>query len=631
MHDLIEPNLPGGIVGNGRMLCSIRTDGMLHRLFWPDIDWGQHMGILKIGLQLEQSPTTWLDNSGFTHNQFYLEKSNIFTTEMNNSFEKISLFQTDMVHTEKDILIRSYKLVNNGIMPREINLIAYCSFSINESNTQDCIYYSSTKQAIVHYRRNVFLGFKLQGKKPYGYQCGRRNTHSDPLKGADKGEFWGNKSSIKYGAGSMGWHLGTVEQDNSIEFSLILAAASNDSYLFKLLDLPILSDTNALTQRISQYWNSWLDSKPKQKFIADNYYDRSLLAIKLMTNKESGAMVAAPEFDSHYLACGGYGYCWPRDAMFVALALDEAGYHQEAENFYLFAGRIQNSDGSWHQRYHMNGSLAPTWGQQIDQMGAVLWGYYHHYRLTGNVEFLKEIWPSVYKGAQYLALHRSKNGLPIPTMDIWEDQFAQSTYASSAVYGGLKGSARLAYHLGKEELQKQWDKTADSVKDSIIMNQWNKDFNSFIRSVNHNPNEGHYIQDTRLDIALLGLVYPYSVLPPAHSRIQSTAKLIKERLSNSIAGGIHRYEGDSYAGGNPWVLGTLWLSIFHSLQGEKTEALKLIKWAEKNSSQAELLPEQVHRLNGGPEWVLPLSWSHAMYILACLAYQDRLYPIGYST
>ncbi len=629
MHDMNEPTMPGGIVGNGKMLCSIRTNGMLHRLFWPDIDWGQHMGILKIGLQLDQSrPTLWLDDGSFVYKQFYQRKSNIFITEIDNATEKIFITQTDIVHPEKDVLIRRYKLVNNSNLNRKINLIAYCSFSINESNIQDCIYFSGKKQALIHYRRDVFLGLKLQDKKPYGFQCGRRNTGSDPFIGACKGEFWGNNYSIKSGAGSIVWNLDNLEPGENIEFSLVLAVSNSEKDLFELLDLPVLSNYNALAQTTSQYWENWL--RIGQKHECNVYYERSLLAIKLMINKGSGAMVAAPEFDSHYRACGGYGYCWPRDAMFVALALDEAGYFKEAEEFYLFSSRVQNPDGSWHQRYHMNGSWAPTWGQQIDQIGAILWGYYHHYRLTGSKDFLNRIWPAVYKGARYLSVNRTKNGLPIPTMDIWEDQFAQSTYASAAVYGGLKGSAIMAYHMGETKLSKQWDKIAGAIKESILVNQWNAGMNSFVRSVCHRPEDDRPIQDTRLDIALLGLGYPYLVLPLNHSRLKSTVRLIEERLSNSVVGGIHRYEGDSYAGGNPWVLGTLWLSVFYSLLGEKTKANELIRWAEENSSQAGLLPEQVHRINGGPKWVLPLSWAHAMYILAYLASEDKISTINYS-
>jgi GH15 family glucan-1,4-alpha-glucosidase len=54
-----------------------------------------------------------------------------------------------------------------------------------------------------------------------------------------------------------------------------------------------------------------------------------------------------------------------------------------------------------------------------------------------------------------------------------------------------------------------------------------------------------------------------------------------------------RYAGDTYAGGNRWVLAALWLA----------------------QTSLGLLPEQVTD-DGEPAWVVPLAWSHAMLLLA---------------
>ncbi len=650
MHNFSDPVLPGGIVGNGRMLCSIRSDGMLHRLFWPRIDWGQHMGILKTGLQEKERGTVWLDGCCFQHRQYYQGDTNIFVTEMIRPEESIIISQADFVLPENDILVRLYSLANNGHTGRSFNLILYCSFSIEESDIQDGMHYLAPHQALVQFRRNVFLGVKCPGMTPYGIHCGRRNTPSDPFEGASRGEFWGNTDNIKSGAGAMGWDLGTVGPGEKAVFPLVVAAARSEGSLTGLLGLPVLSDPTRLLDTASKYWESWLNQAPSGMVPDRPLYKRSLLATKIMTDKTGGASVAAPEFDSHYVACGGYGYCWPRDGMFVALALDEAGHHQEAEMFYKFAARVQNADGSWQQRYFMDGHWAPTWGQQIDQPGAVLWGYYHHFSLTGDRDFLNHIWPSVYSGAGYLVRSRLvENGLPLPTMDIWEDEFSQSTYSAAAAYGGLKGAAALASAMGDSPSRDLWHNTAESIKESILGSQWYGKTGTFIKSVNrrvcewdycraldngqeayllqipHAPYRYHAVSlDGRLDISLLGLCFPFNVIPPTDPRMQSTAGEIEKKLFNPQVGGIHRYEGDSYAGGNPWVLATLWMSIYQSLRGDGDKALEYLVWAENNSSPAGLLPEQVHRYNGGPAWVLPLNWSHAMYILASLAAGGRL-------
>ncbi|MFZ5591862.1 MAG: hypothetical protein ACOY81_08680, partial [Bacillota bacterium] len=63
----------------------------------------------------------------------------------------------------------------------------------------------------------------------------------------------------------------------------------------------------------------------------------------------------------------------------------------------------------------------------------------------------------------------------------------------------------------------------------------------------------------------------------------------------------------------------LWLSIYHTLAGSLSRARELITWADSNASPTGLLPEQINKEKGGPAWVLPLNWSHAMYTLAVLA------------
>jgi len=42
------------------------------------------------------------------------------------------------------------------------------------------------------------------------------------------------------------------------------------------------------------------------------------------------------------------------------------------------------------------------------------------------------------------------------------------------------------------------------------------------------------------------------------------------------------------------------------------------------ANQHLLLPEQADKNHGGPAWVLPLNWSHAMFVLTHLALRGKL-------
>ncbi len=42
---------PAAILGNGSLLATISERGEIERLFWPNVDHGQHLGELRLGLE----------------------------------------------------------------------------------------------------------------------------------------------------------------------------------------------------------------------------------------------------------------------------------------------------------------------------------------------------------------------------------------------------------------------------------------------------------------------------------------------------------------------------------------------------------------------------------------------------
>ncbi|HEV7235967.1 MAG TPA: hypothetical protein VGN15_07290, partial [Ktedonobacteraceae bacterium] len=63
----------------------------------------------------------------------------------------------------------------------------------------------------------------------------------------------------------------------------------------------------------------------------------------------------------------------------------------------------------------------------------------------------------------------------------------------------------------------------------------------------------------------------------------------------------------------------LWLALQDMGSGQQARALHLYSWVLEHRTSLDLLPEQVDRTTGEPCWVVPLGWSHAMFILATLA------------
>jgi len=651
-----RPESPEAIIGNSKMLVSLRSTGEIFRIFWPYIEYGQHLGHLwpgvRLSLQEGQSFTKWFHLANtWDSSQRYLENTNIVETSLFSRTHHLKAVQKDFVFPDRDVLARSCELTNEGEKSENITFLLYCSFEIEESPLYDGAYVDFSNNSLVFHRRNVYLAVAGHGYPLAGYHCGRRNTPSDPFQDASRGMLWGNRDNIRQSAGSMAWNLGELPAGSSKTFALYLAAGHSEEQVRELLDQAASRDINDWLDRTRRYWNGWLQTAlgNLEGETVQPVYTRSLLAMKLMTNKETGASIAAPEFDPYYLACGGYGYCWPRDSFYVAAALDEAGYHDLAENFYLFASSVQDRNGNWRQRYFTDGSAAPAWGRQIDQPGSVLYGYWHHYNLTGNRDFLKSIWPSLQSGAEYLAGSIGDNGLPAAGYDLWEDENEQSAYSAAAVYGGLKAAAKIAAATGERKYAEKWRGASAAVREAILKHHWSPNRNRFIRGINRKVSRETYEyalsrgertsastdpsglypvyrvgKDERVDAALLGLVFPFGVMDPLDEKMLATVRAIEEKLWNRDVGGIHRYEGDGYRGGNPWLVTTLWLAIYYCAAGDCGRAETVYRWCLEQSNRHLLLPEQVDKSRGGPAWVVPLSWSHAMFVLAHLALHGKL-------
>ncbi|HET7417539.1 MAG TPA: hypothetical protein VFJ61_07945 [Solirubrobacterales bacterium] len=93
---------------------------------------------------------------------------------------------------------------------------------------------------------------------------------------------------------------------------------------------------------------------------AERMYERSLLVLRALTDRGSGAAVAG--------ARDGWAYVWPRDAATVAMAYEAAGYGAEAE----LVTRFLLGLGLEHAaRFHGDGSPVPGREAQGDATGWV--------------------------------------------------------------------------------------------------------------------------------------------------------------------------------------------------------------------------------------------------------------------
>jgi len=197
-------------------------------------------------------------------------------------------------------------------------------------------------------------------------------------------------------------------------------------------------------------WNSWLTTSLTS--ITDSTwfdrYKRWLVAMKMMADKNTGAIIASPSQEPTYY------YSWPRDGIFQTAAYIMAGKRAEADKFFRFLFDVsQNWDDGWTQaQSSLDGSnlALPASPLRIsieeDQPPTVLWGLWLYKKKFSTLP--PDVDVNDIKGVANYVVSRicPFSGLLWPSLG-WQENPAkdigQSLYTNSAAYGGLLAAAEL--------------------------------------------------------------------------------------------------------------------------------------------------------------------------------------------
>ncbi|WEK55445.1 MAG: glycoside hydrolase family 15 protein [Candidatus Cohnella colombiensis] len=637
-----KPYLVDAIAGNSAMLVSLGQTGRLYRLWWPHIDYPQHVDEIRTGLSLSSMPggVTWFDSTeaGWQHGANYVPHTNAYRVSSSHPDYPVQVEQTDYAAPGQPLMVRNYRLTYQGTETTDLEFYHYGSFRIAENEFYATTEFRGEHDALLHYRHEYAFAVGSSAECS-GYQAGTGTWDA-----AASGNLNGNEIDMQPD-GALKWTFTNIAPGQTVEFPIYIAAGDSRESALAALAHAKSRASNEWFDEMVAYWTNFLANAtpcPSEDQAIAELYERSQLAMKLMADEQTGTIVAAPEFDEYFSRCGGYAYSWGRDAAFVTTAFNKAGLGDLSEKFYDWALTAQEPDGSWQQRHYHDGRLAPNWGLQIDEGSSILWGMWEYYVHSGQKQnFLDRVWPAVEKGAAFLVQYLDpETGLPKPSRDLWEEREAEHTYSAAAVFGGLTAAASFARRKGEDELAVAWEQSAQQIAQSIDEHCWNEERGSYYRGIKltvskeayeaaHERGESgvvfqrdkgywkHILDfDPIVDISLLGLSVPFGAVPIDAPRMKQTADTIQELLTSPKVGGIKRYEDDHYIGGNPWILTTLWLSHYRALQGQYENARELLQFAVNNVTSSGLLPEQVDRNTGETAWVVPLTWSHAMYILA---------------
>lgn len=611
------------IIGNQNILASFTKQGEILRLLYPTRDYKQMIDFFHVGLKINDSRLVYLhDDINNIYMQQYEEDTNILNTEILNTYFNLKVVQTDYASIKENVLVRKYKFTNENTIDLDLNFLVHSSLTSSPENRVSGM---CRNDALIQYNHEYML-CTFSKEKLLSSQINNSKAN------IEDGKIW-DKDYVGMSANSsISYDLGILKPNETREFELYIFIEDSKiglDNLEKTIDRIRKIDFKTEYEAVKKYWKKYvkdhngleldLAETPKNRKIKQ-IYTRTILLYSLLLNHETGGISAAVEVDENLKQCGGYQYCWPRDAVFTTTAMDILKMKKEVEKFYKsFCKNTQSRNGMWEQRFFTDGRLAPCWGYQIDETASVIIGVYNHYKVIEDKKFLKDNLKMCEKAITFLKKYvedvfqeTNKCGI---SYDLWEEYEGVNLYAVSSIFASFNAMIKIYEEL-KEEFTKNRVKQENVNKEKETLRNLSVKLREYILKNFYDENKKSLVrnlEDKTLDISILGTVIPFELFSPKDKKILNTVERINMTL-RTYTGGYKRFETDTYREGKPWIIATLWIAEYYLEIGEKQKAKECFDFVIKTSTEHGFLAEQINNSTMQPDWVIGLGWSHAMFI-----------------
>ncbi len=647
------------ILSNGSMLVSLDKYGFVRDMYYPYVGLENHVvgKTHRIGVMVNTT-FSWLNDGSWNITIGYKPETMVGQLICKNEKLQLTLVMEDIVYNEKNVFLRKIDVYNHSEGCIDVKVFFGQEFMISENQKRNTGFYDPTHQAVVHYKgRRVFIvnGQTSEGVGIDDYSVGlfdydgKEGTFRD----AEDGKL--TKNAVEHGSVDSVVRF-SLKCDGKVKNTLFywICAGKSLDEAYSLNQLVLEKQPSHMIYSTEQFWNAWINKRnlhtdtlsPEQK----KMFDTSLFILRAHTDNE-GSIIASADSEMMEYGKDDYSYMWPRDAAYIVMTLDRAGYDEATKPFFKFCQNVLHPDGYLHHRFRCDESLGSTWHSttaqkewlkdkilqlpiQEDETASVLFALWKHYQYTKDIEFIEAYYkPCIEKMANFLVAFRDKEtGLPLHSYDLWEEKIGVSTYTAASVYGALIAAANFSEMLGKRNHMRDYRDVAKEIQVATKKYLFSNKLNSFVR-IGFLEN-GQFNLDETVDASTLFGLWYFGILDETDPLFVATEVAVQNRLrNNGKVGGIVRYERDKYFAEtdqpNPWIITTLW-EVQRQLKkkGSGEKELKDVKatldWVLKYAYQSGVLPEQLHPDTGKSLSATPLVWSHAVYVETIMMYIEKL-------
>jgi hypothetical protein len=181
--------------------------------------------------------------------------------------------------------------------------------------------------------------------------------------------------------------------------------------------------------------------------------------------RDSAASIVAVQRPDGMIPWFEGGHCDPWNHVEAAMALTVAGFHGAARRAYRWLADTQLGDGSWFN-YYLTGSGVKDPRLDTNVCAYVATGAWHHFRITGDLAMLEEMWPMVRRAVTFVLRWQRADGAVLWSIDPdgRPGRYPLLT-GSSSIYHALRCAVACAETLGEE--RPDWELAAGHLSHAV--------------------------------------------------------------------------------------------------------------------------------------------------------------------
>lgn len=387
--------------------------------------------------------------------------------------------------------------------------------------------------------------------------------------------------------------------------------------------------TDNLLFKTQRFWEKWI-GKCHYKGRWRGMVQRSALALKLLTFKPTGAVLAAAT-TSLPEEIGGernwdYRFSWLRDSALIINALFLLGFTSEARHYQQWlvskcpssseilpilysitdVDRTEEIELSHLEGYQQSSPVRignAAYDQlQLDVYGEVIDSIYLYGIYGGPIS--EETWGYVVN-----LVERICNEWKEADEGIWEvrGEQKQFTYSKLMCWVGLDRAIRMANDFSFDTETGIWEKVKNEIRDYILLHCVHKEERYFTQSAGSD------------DLDASNLLIPImSFLPPSHELVLNTLDKTLEKITHNKM--VYRYLNDDGLKGHEGTFNicTFWMIEALSMAGRTEDAIDLFNNMLHFSGPLGLYAEETDAENGLALGNYPQAFTHVGLINAAL-------------